>query len=57
MNEEVTIQQVLGQVGPPKAQTWARRGHPPVVTVTDKGSGRVSVAGTSDSPATAVLWC
>ena len=30
---------------PPKARTWALRGHTPVVTVCGKGSGRVSVAG------------
>jgi DDE superfamily endonuclease len=30
---------------PPKARTWARRGHTPVVTVSGKGSGRVPVAG------------
>ena len=30
---------------PPKARTWARRGQTPVVTVTGKGSGRVSIAG------------
>jgi hypothetical protein len=30
---------------PPKARTWARRGRTPVVTVSDRGSGRVSVAG------------
>jgi putative transposase len=30
---------------PPKARTWARRGHTPVVKVCGKGSGRVSVAG------------
>jgi len=30
---------------PPKAHTWARRGHTPVITVSGKGSGRVSVAG------------
>ena len=30
---------------PPKARTWAPRGRTPVVTVADKGSGRVSVAG------------
>jgi len=30
---------------PPKARTWARRGHTPVVTVCGKGPGRVSVAG------------
>jgi transposase len=30
---------------PPKARTWARRGHTPVVKVCGKGSERVSVAG------------
>jgi len=30
---------------PPKARTWGRRGHTPVVRVSGKGSGRVSVAG------------
>ena len=30
---------------PPKARTWARRGHTPVVSVSGKGSGRVPVAG------------
>ena len=30
---------------PPKARTWARRGQTPTVTVSGKGSGRVSVAG------------
>jgi putative transposase len=30
---------------PPKARTWGRRGHTPVVTVSGKGSGWVSVAG------------
>jgi hypothetical protein len=30
---------------PPKARTWAPRGHTPVVVVSGKGSGRVSVAG------------
>ncbi|WP_232075935.1 transposase [Phytohabitans suffuscus] len=30
---------------PPKASTWARRGHTPTVRVPGKGSGRVSVAG------------
>jgi hypothetical protein len=29
---------------PPKARTWGRRGHTPVVKVSGKGSGRVSVA-------------
>jgi putative transposase len=30
---------------PPKARTWSKRGHTPVVAVTARGSGRVSVAG------------
>jgi hypothetical protein len=30
---------------PPKARTWARRGHTPTVAVSGKGSGRVSIAG------------
>src|SRR5262249_58952482 len=30
---------------PPKARTWAPRGHTPVVRVAGKGTGRVSVAG------------
>ena len=30
---------------PPKARTWAPRGRTPVVTVSGKGPGRVSVAG------------
>ena len=30
---------------PPKARTWGRRGHTPVVKVSGKGSGRVSAAG------------
>jgi hypothetical protein len=30
---------------PPKARTWAPRGHTPVVQVSGKGAGRVSVAG------------
>ena len=30
---------------PPRARTWARRGHTPVVHVSGKGSGRVSIAG------------
>jgi hypothetical protein len=29
----------------PKARTWGRRGHTPAVTVSGKGSGRVSVTG------------
>ena len=30
---------------PPKARTWGRRGRTPVVEVSGKGSGRVSIAG------------
>jgi hypothetical protein len=30
---------------PPKARTWGRRGRTPVVTVSGKGSGRISIAG------------
>lgn len=30
---------------PPKARTWGQRGHTPVVAVSGKGSGRVSMAG------------
>jgi transposase len=30
---------------PPKARTWGRRGHTPVIPVSGKGSGRVSIAG------------
>ncbi|MFJ8201792.1 transposase [Micromonospora chalcea] len=30
---------------PPKARTWGRRGHTPVVPVSGMGSGRVSIAG------------
>ena len=30
---------------PPKARTWAPRGHTPVVRVSGSGSGRLSVAG------------
>jgi putative transposase len=30
---------------PPRARTWAPRGRTPVVRVSGKGSGRVSVAG------------
>jgi hypothetical protein len=35
---------------PPKARTWARRGHTPVVAVSGKGSGRVTGGG-PDMPA------
>jgi DDE superfamily endonuclease len=30
---------------PPKAKTWAPRGHTPIARVSGKGSGRVSIAG------------
>ena len=30
---------------PPRARTWGRRGHTPVVRVSGKGSGRLSIAG------------
>lgn len=30
---------------PPKTRTWAPRGHTPVIPVSGKGSGRISVAG------------
>jgi putative transposase len=30
---------------PPKARTWGRRGHTPQISVSGKGSGRVSIAG------------
>jgi DDE superfamily endonuclease len=30
---------------PPRARTWGRRGHTPVVHVSGKGSGRISIAG------------
>jgi transposase len=30
---------------PPKARTWARRGHTPEIAVSGKGSGRISIAG------------
>jgi putative transposase len=30
---------------PPKARTWAPRGKTPVIPVSGKGSGRISVAG------------
>jgi transposase len=32
---------------PPKARTWGRRGRTPVVPVSGKGSGRISIAGLS----------
>ena len=42
----ICFEDVAGQtLRPPKARTWSRRGHTPVVRVSGKGSGRVSVAG------------
>ena len=42
----ICLQDEAGQVlRPPVAKTWARRGHTPVVEVSGKGSGRVSIAG------------
>ena len=42
----VCFQDEAGQtLRPPKGKTWARRGHTPVVAVSGKGSGRVSIAG------------
>jgi hypothetical protein len=42
----ICLQDEAGQVLRPQlAKTWARRGHTPVVDVSDKGSGRVAIAG------------
>ncbi|MEV0136707.1 transposase [Dactylosporangium sp. NPDC050688] len=42
----LVFQDEAGQrLRPPKARTWGRRGHTPVVPVSGKGSGRVSIAG------------
>ncbi len=42
----ICVEDEAGQnLRPPRARTWARRGHTPVVAVSGKGSGRVSVAG------------
>jgi putative transposase len=42
----ICFQDEAGQtLRPPKSKTWARRGHTPVVAVSGKGSGRVSIAG------------
>ncbi|GLI03368.1 transposase [Phytohabitans aurantiacus] len=42
----VCFQDEAGQtLRPPKGKTWARRGHTPVVAVSGKGSGRISIAG------------
>ena len=44
-----------GDPAPTQARTWARRGHTPVVRVSGKGSGRISVAGLLPS-ARARFW-
>ena len=42
----ICFQDEAGQsLRPPKARTWARRGHTPVVRISGKGSGRVSLTG------------
>jgi GNAT superfamily N-acetyltransferase len=42
----ICFQDEAGQtLRPPKARTWGRRGQTPVVTVTGKDSGRISIAG------------
>ena len=42
----LVFQDEAGQtLRPPKARTWGRRGHTPVVPVSGKGSGRISIAG------------
>jgi hypothetical protein len=42
----VSHQHEAGQnLRPPKARTWAPRGRTPVVSLSGKGSGRVSAAG------------
>jgi transposase len=42
----ICFQDEAGQtLRPPKSRTWARRGRTPVVAVSGKGSGRVSIAG------------
>lgn len=42
----ICFQDEAGQtLRPPKSKTWARRGHTPIVAVSGKGSGRVSIAG------------
>ena len=45
-NAWICFEDEAGQnLRPPKARTWARRGHTPVARVSGKGSGRVSIAG------------
>ena len=42
----ICFQDEAGQVlRPPVSKTWARRGRTPVVEISGKGSGRVSIAG------------
>jgi transposase len=42
----ICFQDEAGQtLRPPRSRTWARRGQTPVIAVSGKGSGRVSVAG------------
>jgi transposase len=42
----ICFQDEAGQtLRPPKARTWGRRGRTPVVPVSGKGSGRISIAG------------
>jgi hypothetical protein len=42
----ICFQDEAGQsLRPPRSRTWSRRGRTPVVTVSGKGSGRVSIAG------------
>lgn len=42
----ICLEDEAGQsLRPPKARTWSRRGRTPTVSVTGKGSGRVSMAG------------
>jgi len=45
-NAWICFEDEAGQtLRPSKARTWGRRGHTPTVTVSGKGSGRVSIAG------------
>jgi hypothetical protein len=48
----ICFQDEAGQsLRPPRSRTWSRRGRTPVVTVSGKGSGRVSIAGLVCLPA------
>jgi putative transposase len=45
-NAWIVFEDEAGQnLRPPKARSWSRRGHTPIVRVSGKGSGRVSIAG------------